>query len=258
MSNVWKTWSLVLTVAMIVDNSESFTLSTVQRHPRQATHRRLGVNPVDLSESVQSIISTINHVDSIHASQQLDSMLSTMYTATADAVLKPAHGHTQPLWGPPDPYLSAGKSIAPSANSLSDMGIMKGTQDLPQQAQIAASKGWNILDSTAIKAENILPGFRPTGGILPGHNPRIPAETSDTFAAQVEWSASFLNVFDKLPSTAFAYALVEFFLLRPGIDSYKEDIELEPGSAFAETVVTTGVRLGVFLILAVVTTGLFG
>lgn len=185
---------------------------------------------------------------------------TSYFPSLTTSLLQSAHGHTQPLWGPPDPYLSAGKSIAPSAQALANnLGITKSDASiaaaaLPDYAQKAASNGWNILDPARIHAQNLLPGFSPTGGILPAHNPNIPAETPATFMAQIEWSAKFLNVVDNLPAVAFAYALVEFFLIRPNLDMYKEDIEEEPSEVLTETVSVTGVRLAVFAIIAVVTT----
>ncbi|GAX10226.1 hypothetical protein FisN_3Lu438 [Fistulifera solaris] len=155
------------------------------------------------------------------------------------ALLKPATEHTQPLWGPPDPYLSAGKSIAPSAKALADMGITN-------------------LDGAAIHAQTLLPGFSPTRGILQTHVMGLPAETPETFAAQVEWSARFLNVIDQIPTIVIAYALVEFFLLRPNLDLYLEDIREQPTRIMAGTVAVTGVRLGVFFVIGILTCTIFG
>jgi len=178
--------------------------------------------------------------------------------------LKPAMGHTQPLWGPADPYLSAGiKSIAPSARALTDLGVADPTTTAasppdtwPKLAQLAVQDGVRVLDAAALKAENILPGFTPTGGILSTHS--APLETPASFAAQVEWSAGFLNVVDKLPEAAFVYCLVEFFFLRPSIDRYTDDVELEPTRALTESLAVTGVRLGMFCLVAAVTTTIFG
>ena len=167
-------------------------------------------------------------------------------TTAARTMLKPAAGHSQPLWGPQDPYLSAGTSIAPSAQSLADMDVAPvDTSALAEPANTAASNGWHILDSSRITAENLLPGFSPARGILPFHSPNVPAETPESFAAQVEWSAKFLNVIDNLPTVAFAYALVEFFLLRPNLDLYQEEIRQEPSEVMTATVAVTGVRVAV-------------
>ena len=52
--------------------------------------------------------------------------------------------------------------------------------------------------------------------------------------------------------------MVEFFILQPGIDLYKEDIEDNPSGVFAESVVVTGVRLGAFALIGLVTTTVVG
>jgi hypothetical protein len=183
---------------------------------------------------------------------------------------KPATGHSQSFFGTPDPYLAAGKSIAPTAKALSDMGIMvvpgKGgmatttatIETWPDLAKRAFEDGIPVLHQSALTREPILPGFAPVTSLLPHHNPMVPLETPATFAAQVEWSAGFLNVIDKLPQAVFVYALIEFFILRPNLDLYKEDIESNPGRVWADTVAVTTVRLAMFTVVAAVTTTIFG
>jgi hypothetical protein len=201
--------------------------------------------------------------------------------AVADSwLLQPAHEHAQPLWGPPDPYLSAGKSIAPlhppsvsvEPNSIdastpplssasSSSSLPPPSPELADRARTAAAKGWKILDASKIRSFSQLPGFVPdsaAGGFLPRHEPSIPAETPATFASQVEWSAQFLRVVDKLPLVALLYALVEFLGLRSGVDSFKEEVEDDPARATADTIKVTVIRMGAFAILAVLTLVLFG
>jgi len=247
-------------------------------------HRRRAV-PIDVTDLANTVADGIGYLGqqqhhhnivqqaadtgSGKGSTVLEAVLTTLYAATSDVVLKPAHGHSQPLWGEPDPYLAAGKSIAPSAKALAEMGIQKASvtaaaasssgEKFSAQVQRVASDGWSILNGANVHQENVMPGFAPTGGILQHHDPRVPAETPETFAAQVEWSAKFLNVIDKLPYAALAYAMVEFFFVRPGLDVYKEDIEEgDPTELLMETVMVTGVRLGAFALVAVATLILFG
>jgi hypothetical protein len=200
-------------------------------------------------------------------------------TSSSAAYLQPAHEHTQPLWGPPDPYLSAGKSIAPltppgptsaggvtaaldaagTTSSSSSSSSSTVSPELAQQARLAAARGWDVLDAQHIKAGAALPGFAETGGILPRHVPNLPLEeTPATFAAQIEWSAAFLRVVDRLPYAALLYALVEFLVLRPNVDLYKEDVEDDPGRALADSVKVTTVRLGAFAVVAILTLVVFG
>jgi hypothetical protein len=193
-------------------------------------------------------------------------------------LLQPAREHAQPLWGPPDPYLSAGKSIAPlhpppaagldpsapAAALFTDLSASPpASPELAERARAAASRGWAVLDASAIRAGGPgggLPGFAPDSslGFLPGHGAGLPAETPGSFASQVEWSARFLNVVDRLPAVALLYALLEFLGLRSGVDSYKEDVDADPAGAAADALRVTLVRMGAFAVLAVITLVLFG
>ena len=178
--------------------------------------------------------------------EQLEGLLSTLYASN----LQPAHGHSQPLWGPPDPYLTAGKSIPPSMAAN-----LPAPTELPESAQALVNKGYHVVNGADWHALNVLPGFAPTRGFLPGHQ-AIP-ETPESFAAQVEWAAGFLNVIDALPYVAFGYALIEFFLLRPNLDVYAEEVA-ESGGPAREALVTTAVRVGALCVVAIVTTGIMG
>jgi hypothetical protein len=119
--------------------------------------------------------------------------------------------------------------------------------------------------------EALLPGCAPVASMRPHHNPMVPLETPATFAAQVQWSAGFLNVIDKLPEAVFVralidklpeavfvHALIEFSILRPNLDLHKEDIESNPGPVWADTIAVTTVRLAMFTVVAAVTTTIFG
>jgi hypothetical protein len=223
--------------------------------------------PLDLSSDALSPLAS--------ASSSLESTTTFLSSSSSAAYLQPAHEHTQPLWGPPDPYLSAGKSIAPltppgsgstssgaldaAATATSASSSSTVSPELAQQARLAAARGWNVLDAQSIKAEATLPGFAETGGVLPRHVPNLPLdETPATFAAQIEWSAAFLRVVDRLPYAALLYALVEFLVLRPNVDLYREDVEDDLGRALADSVKVTTVRLGAFAVVAVVTLVVFG
>lgn len=156
--------------------------------------------------------------------------------------LSPPTAHVQSLFGKADPYLQGIHSIHPTTKALTDMGVV------PQPS--------DHLDFTQLVEESWLPGFAPTQGILPLHT--MPPDTPASFAGQVQWAAAFLNVIDQLPYVALAYCLVEFLLLRPSIDRYREDVEDSPEEALTETIAVTSVRVGMFALLAAVTTTLFG
>lgn len=287
-SVIWPFFSCYLAVFLLF-TSNAFVRPSLQSHKRlqyqneSLTRRKVSEiigSPSDLSDTFHSGLQGLKHLHDMTsaASQQtaadsaesvtksVEAILSNLYVDARDAIyLGPAKEHTNPLFGPPDPYLAAGKSIHPtSLQSLLESGNLKTSSDLvsssaqPEtlastkvQAEIA--KGYKILDASRLgHKSDVLPGFQPTGGILPHHNPQM-RESPEVFAKQVEWAAGFLNVLDKLPFVAFAYALIEFFFLRPGVDFFKEDIEEEPLAALRKTVMVTGVRMGVFFFLALVT-----
>jgi hypothetical protein len=259
-------WTIfVLLAVATIQVTTAFSPSPKFVLGRRQTLQRLGLGidpsniipllsvPNDIIQTTQSLQVTLNQL----------ALLTT--TTNVAAMLKPAAGHTQPFWGPPDPYLTAGKSIPPSTKGLENVGVIPpAITDLPEPVQLTMKAGYKVLDASTIQQESVLPGFTPVSGILPFHNPMVPPETPATFAAQVEWSAKFINVIDKLPEAAFVYALIEFFILRPGLDLYKEDIELQQqaegsvGSLTYETLAVTAIRIGVFFIIAVFTNLIFG
>lgn len=209
-----------------------------------------GVDPTD----IMSVVS---------AGHNMPSEITAFLSTTLSTAIPAAHGHANPLFGPPDAYLEAGKSIAPSAKALLDMGITSTKSvnemlpDSPEAVQqylnAAMNKGWNVLDASNIKVADVnhLPGFQDTRGIF---GTRLaPLESPESFTAEVKWAAGYFNVMNKLPFVAFYYALAEFFLLRPGVDMYKEDIEDDPEGVVADTVSVSIVRLGVFALIAMLT-----
>lgn len=185
---------------------------------------------------------------------------NTVALSPGVALLKPASGHSQPLFGPPDPYLSAGKSIAPSTSALMETG-MRSNEITPTAGPGASTAlGAQVIDAGQILSRDTLPGFVPHGGgFLATHNSAVPLETPATFAAQVEWSAQFLHVIDVLPLIAFLYALVEFFVLRPNLDWYREEVvqPQNPGMVM-DTATAMGTRVAIFAMLAVITDIIFG
>jgi hypothetical protein len=228
----------------------------VQRN-RQVVQLNVAIDPNEIVSAVSS-----------HGSHtEIPALLSTMLTS---ALKQPAHGHSNPLFGPPDQYLAAGKSIAPSAKALVDMGIThaKAASEMvpdaspafQESAAAAMNKGYKLLNGANIMngGGTQLPGFVETKGVLSAHNPNVPAETPASFAAEVQWAAGFFNVMDKLPFVAFWYAMVEFFILRPNVDLYKEDVENDPVGVAVETASVAGVRFLAIAFISTVTVGFFG
>jgi len=195
------------------------------------------------------------------SSEGISVLLSTTLSTAMPAVA--AHGHSQPIFGTPDPYLTAGKSIAPSVKALVDMGITPAktvgdllpdaSPDFQHSVAEAVKKGWNILDTNHIQGtgQNHLPGFSETRGIL---GTRMePIVSPQAFVGKVQWANNYFNIMDKLPFVAFYYALLEFFILRPGVDLYKEEVEDDPEGVLADTISVGVVRLGVFALISLLT-----
>ena len=83
-------------------------------------------------------------------------------------------------------------------------------------------------------------------------------DSPEAYAAVVEWSANFLRTVDKLPYLALGYGMIDFFILRPNLDWYKEEVEDEPGQVVAEVMGSTAVRMSIFCVLATLTMTFFG
>jgi len=242
-----------LVVCLMVLTTPAIAFQTTSRlqqpnvAPATTARRMAAIDPNDLA----SLASAHTDVTS------WDAILSTMYASTVDGLMKPAHGHTQPLFGPSDPFLNSGHSIAPNLKALD---LAPPTMDqLTGAAQEAIKKGYKVVDPANFQAGggSALPGFKDAGGILPRHDPNVP-KLSGALPGQVKEAAIHYRILQKLPFAAFVYVLIDFFVLRADVDLYKEDIEGEPMEVAAETVAVAGVRLGVFFLLGVVTVLLFG
>lgn len=220
---------------------------TPQITRRQTKLGLAGIDPTDLT----SMLASGHGIPS-----ELSTFLSTTFSMAAPV-------HSNPLFGPPDPYLAAGKSIAPSAKALMDMGITPAktvneilpdaSEAFQQSVTSAMTKGWKVLDASKIHGTGVnhLPGFKDTQGIF---GTRLaPLEDPDTFSAEVKWAAGYFNVLDKLPFVAFYYALLEFFVLRPGIDLYREEVEDDPDGVLADTIAVATVRFGAFALISMAT-----
>lgn len=220
----------------------------------------------------------------VHQHPALDAILSTLYSHAVaiphahppaiphaqgvdnDLIIRAAkasggaaHGHSNPLFGPPDPLLLKMKSIPPTHLENLGVEIPAGTpESWPEAAKVALQKGNTIVDSSKFTSGggSVLPGFKPTGGILPRQV--IHDSSLATIDRQTVQEMKYWNILKKLPFTALVYAFLDFRFLRYGVFVYKEDIEEEPREIAAETLAVTGVRLGVFFLLGLVTVFMFG
>ena len=215
-------------------------------------------------DPVASATAGVDHIDAI--------LSSSVTTSNAAA----AHGNSWFGFGQVDPYLSAGKSVAPPDKNLLDMGITPTfhaksasavlpadvAADFKGAVQKAIDNGATVLDTSKIQngGATHMPGFQETRGILPAHNNDLLRAQADpdVFKYQIGWASQFLKAFDKLPYVAFFYALFEFGFLRNDVDLYKEDIEDDPSGVMAESIVVIGVRLVAFILIGFLTVTMFG
>lgn len=198
--------------------------------------------------------------DFLHAHPHLEALLSTLYAG----VLTPAHEHTQPLFGAPDPILSAGKSIIPSPKAFVDAGladtITSNPLSVPNKVAEAISKTPErfVIDPKAIISfDKVLPGFSPTGHILPEHSPSFPEETNQSLILEMGSIAKLMRVVNVLPWAAFLYTWAEFFLIKPGYDAYKEELDEDRAAANVEFMALTGIRLAIMSVIGVFALGFF-
>lgn len=187
-----------------------------------------------------SLVWMDGYSESHHSS--LESLLSTLYSTGI------AHGHENPWFGPANPYLEAGRSIAPSIPPTGGVVGTGGSVAIPTDSgmdalmefkgysfQTPKTGGLAILDASKISRHDALPGL--LGRPIP------PSSSSlSTFMAQTEWVNSFVGVLDRLPAAALTYCLVEFSVVQMG---------------FVPTV-TWAVRSTVLTIVALLTLALFG
>jgi hypothetical protein len=201
------------------------------------------------------IKATVDPNDVFHAQPHFEALLSTLY---AD-VLKPAQEHTQPLWGPPDPVLSAMTSIVPSPNAFHDAGLTAPAVDIPEQITETLrmkTKGMNVIDpASVLQFDGTLPGFKVTGHVLPQHS-AVP-ESPQSLILEMGSIAKMMRVVNSLPMAAFLYACAEFFLVTPGYDVYKEELEEDRPGAAVEFLTLSGLRLGILSVIGLFTLGLF-
>lgn len=238
--------------------SISCRCSSFQSLPQAAPRWKRPSNLNSLAmEDLVSIWTSAEALRSQHMPSN-EMLLAQMYSAATVTTtnVKPATGHSQPLFGPPDPILSAGKSIPPSSKALLELGVDPSKSPDLRVAEGAAGS-FPVLDASKFNPVPLLPGFSPTHGILPVTTP-MPVETPQSVLANTQWSLSFINVIDRLPEVVFIYALVEFVFLRPNLDLYRDDIEVDRGAVAWDFVKVTAVRVTAFAVIAFLTNGLFG
>jgi hypothetical protein len=188
-----------------------------------------------------------------------ESLMSTLYTAAVK--LEPvAQGHSQPLFGPPDQYLLKGKSILPAPGAFEAAGLKAPNHELPRKMaeffNYAKSKGVSAIDPrNVVRVDDFLPGFTKTGHVLPELQ-RYPVSEKG-IKLELAQAIGFQKVLDVLPRVAVVAAFTDFFLISPGLDAYKEEIDDDSDGAIAGTISEFGVRTAALTIVAAITLAIF-
>jgi hypothetical protein len=70
--------------------------------------------------------------------------------------------------------------------------------------------------------------------------------------------AKMMRVINVLPMAAFLYTCAEFFLVKPGYDAYKEELDEDRAAANVEFIALTGIRLAIMSAIGVLALTFFG
>jgi hypothetical protein len=224
---------------------------------RLGSSRGMSLDPLDVSTSINQISS--------HST--LEAIISTLYTSAIK--LQPAHGHTQSLFGPLDPYLLKIQSIAPISNAgVETLGSpVWDESSVPESLRGAidyARRGDFVDPTTVLRVDGAVPpGFTapPTTIFSPLTNnySGLPSSSSlDYQLGVLNAEVGNLRALQKIPLAAFLTVLVDFFLVTPGMDIFKEEIEENGDEINRESAVLGIARVVVLAGVAALTLALSG
>lgn len=192
--------------------------------------RELAVDPSDITSSVMQIW---DH-------SPLESLLSTLYV---------------------DPYLEKIHSIPPAPGSIDHAATQASTgfagisDQMRDSIQFAKENG-NFFDTSEIKRIDISPGFTAPHGFLPEFKPIPDTQSYRQGVAILEMDK--LRLLTKAPIVAIFAVLVDFFLVTPGMEVFKEDVDENESQMVAQSVTQSAVRLAVLGLVAWATLVLSG
>lgn len=209
----------------------------------QKTERMLAVDPLDI---------TSMHDQIADHSPTLDAIMSTLYASAAK--LQPAHGHEQPLFGSPDPYLSKFQSIVPNANYHPTTPTLAQESDIPDKIRgaIDYARRGDFVDPTTISRVDgaAPPGFDKFNSIWSTAPNRPISQTTDYTLGVLNQEVRNLRALQKIPIAAFLTVVVDFFLVTPGMDIYKEEIDEDGDLVNKEAAVAGAARVAVLAVVA--------
>jgi len=145
----------------------------------------------------------------------------------------------------------------PPPKSVAEL-VPDATPEMQQSIKSAIKGGYKFIDASKMlegSGASHFRGFAETKGILA--QPMVHEMKEKQWGQLVDNVLSQVHVLDKLPTAAFLYLLVEFFILRPNVDLYKEDIEEDATGVLIESTVSIGVRMVALAIVGVITLIIF-
>lgn len=209
------------------------------------------MDPNDVAHHAHSAVDQIRTLNDIlngggdHASgsqESLSALLSMLFRGPFDAAPWQPHGHGGPLV----------ETIPTSVPPVPDAHSVKDFIDAERSAASTSAVETIDFSKLTFPADNHLPGGRDITDILGGGRGADWSVPENTEFTRAEFEEVFrtLDVANRVPDAALIAALIEFFLVRPGKDIYKEDIEEDRPAVVAESFFTGGVRLGIFFLLS--------
>lgn len=229
MKSIQQRWFEGPLLLCLIQSSLAFT--GVNQLQRNRAALKAIVDPND-------IISAASHVK--HTTD-FQALLTTMVSAT----IKPVQEHAEPLY-PRKDTMTLGEFKA-----LADLGAKHVTSAKELFPTVSAefqkfldrqiSEGWLVMDYEKIAdlADKDLPGKTAIpDSALKFNSVQSPRGENLSLATLVKVNL----VFEHVPLIAIVYAFIEFFIVRPGIGLYKEDIEDEPSFLREEFISVTIVR----------------
>lgn len=178
----------------------------------------------------------------------MEALISTLYAGAAK--LPEAHGHSQSLFGPVDLYLTKMQSIVPATKGTLPTVIEESA--IPDKIRGAfdfARRGDFVDPTNIVRIDgDAPPGFNKVDSFFPVLQP--PPTSIDYQLGVMNQEVFNLRALQKVPIAAFITVLVDFFLVSPGMEIFKEEIEEDGERIMQETAVSGVARVAVLAVVA--------
>ncbi|KAI2494774.1 hypothetical protein MHU86_19725 [Fragilaria crotonensis] len=215
---------------------------------RRSTVKIMSMEPSHITSSVDQIL---NH-------PTLEALLSTVYSTAVQ--LQPAHGHEMTLFGPVDPYLLKMQSIVPAPNAGVDLGAPvfeeASIPDALRGAIDYARRGDFVDPTHVLRVDGAAPGFVTPRTFFPPLQ-TVP-QTQDYQLGVLNAEVGNLRKLQNIPIAAFLTVLVDFFLVTPGMEVFKEEIDENGEQVTRESAIAGTARVAVLAVVAGLTLAFSG